>query len=186
MHWAEPEEQIEEGWETMVQLVEEGKVRYIGVSNYTVEQLKCISVIQKPVSLQPPYSMIASAFEDKLLPYCAANNIGVVCYSPMYKGLLTGKVTRERIAAMPADDHRRNDPHFNDPKLSHNLELVEGLKTIAKNLGITVIAWVLRWPEVTAAIVGARNPNQLQETAQAGNIELPADVITEIQGLMNG
>ena len=188
IHWPEPEEQIEEGWETMTELVKEGKVRYIGVSNYTVEQLKQISSIQKPVSLQPPYSMIATGFEDDLRAYCEVNNIGVVCYSPMYKGLLTGKVTRERITGFPSDDHRRNDPNFNEPKLSQNLNLVEQLKPIAKDLGITVaqmsIAWVLRWSGVTSAIVGARNPEQLKETVEAGRVELTEDVIAEIQGIL--
>ena len=188
IHWPEPEEQIEEGWETMTELVKEGKVRYIGVSNYTVEQLKQISSIQKPVSLQPPYNMIATGFEDDLRAYCEVNNIGVVCYSPMYKGLLTGKVTRERITGLPSDDHRRNDPNFNEPKLSQNLNLVEQLKPIAKDLGITVaqlsIAWVLRWSGVTSAIVGARNPDQLNETIQAGRIELAEDVIAEIQKII--
>jgi len=188
VHWPEPEEQVEEGWETMTELVKEGKVRYIGVSNYNVEQLKQISAIQKPVSLQPPYSMIAPAFENELRAYCETNDIGVVCYSPMYKGLLTGKITKERVAAFPTDDHRRNDPNFNDPKLSQNLNLVERLKVIAKDLNITVaqlsIAWALRWPGVTSAIVGARNPQQLAETLAAGGIELPESAVAEIQKIM--
>lgn len=188
VHWPEPEEQVEEGWGTMTELVKEGKVRYIGVSNYNVEQLKQISAIQKPVSLQPPYSMIAPAFENELRAYCETNDIGVVCYSPMYKGLLTGKITKERVAAFPTDDHRRNDPNFNDPKLSQNLNLVERLKVIAKDLNITVaqlsIAWVLRWPGVTSAIVGARSPQQLAETLAAGGIELPESAVAEIQNIM--
>ena len=185
VHWPEPEEQIEEGWETMIELVKEGKVRYIGVSNYNVEQLKQISAIQKPASLQPPYSLIVPAFENELRAYCEVNDIGVVCYSPMYKGLLTGKITAERVATFPSDDHRKIDPNFNEPKLSQNLNLVEELKAIAKDLGITVaqlsIAWVLRWPGVTSAIVGARNPDQLAETVQAANVSLPESVISEIQ-----
>lgn len=185
VHWPEPDEQIEEGWETMTRLVEEGKVRYIGVSNYRVEQLERISRIQKPVSLQPPYSMIKPDFENELLPYCEKHHIGVVCYSPMYKGLLTGKITRERMAGLAADDHRRNDPNFNEPRLTRNLELVEALKPIAGDLGITLaqlsIAWTLRWPAVTSAIVGARNARQLQETVEAGTIELTQEVIAEIQ-----
>ncbi len=188
VHWPEPEEQVEEGWETMTELVKEGKVRYIGVSNYNVEQLKQISAIQKPVSLQPPYSMIAPTFENELRAYCETNDIGVVCYSPMYKGLLTGKITRERVAAFPSDDHRRNDPNFNEPKLTQNLNLVERLKVIAEDLNITVaqlsIVWVLRWPGVTSAIVGARNPQQLTETLAAGGIELPESAVAEIQNIM--
>ncbi len=189
VHWPEPEEQIEEGWETMTELVKEGKVRYIGVSNYSVEQLERISPIQKPASLQPPYSMIKPDFEKDLLPYCDKHNIGVVCYSPMYKGLLTGKITRERLEGLAHSDHRRNDPNFNEPKLSQNLELVENLKPIAADLGITLaqlsIAWTLRWPAVTSAIVGARNANQLQETVAAGSVELSQDVIATIQNLVN-
>lgn len=188
VHWPEPEEQVEEGWETMTELVKEGKVRYIGVSNYNVEQLKQISAIQKPVSLQPPYSMIAPAFENELRAYCETNDIGVVCYSPMYKGLLTGKITRERVAAFPSDDHRINDPNFNEPKLTQNLNLVERLKVIAEDLNITVaqlsIAWVLRWPGVTSAIVGARSPQQITETLAAGGIELPESAVAEIQKIM--
>jgi len=188
VHWPEPEEQIEEGWETMTELVKEGKVRYIGVSNYSVEHLKRISPIQVPVSLQPPYSMIKPDFEQELLPYCKKHNIGVVCYSPMHKGLLTGKITPERMANMAPDDHRRNDPNFNEPKLTRNLELVEKLKPIAGKLGITLaqlaIAWTLRWPAVTSAIVGARNPKQLQETVEAGSVELSQDIVDEIQGLL--
>ena len=185
VHWPEPDDQIEEGWEAMTELVQEGKVRYVGVSNYSVSQLERIGLIQKPTSLQPPYSMIKPDFEQELLPYCERHNIGVVCYSPMYKGLLTGKVTRERMASMSPDDHRHNDPNFNEPKLTQNLALVEKLKPIADDLGITLaqlsIAWTLRWPTVTSAIVGARNARQLQETVAAGSVELSADVIDEIQ-----
>lgn len=189
VHWPEPDEQIEEGWETMTELVEEGKVRFIGVSNYSVDQLKRISRIQKPASLQPPYSMITPEFEESLLPYCKKNNIGVVAYSPMYKGLLTGKITRERIATLPQDDHRRKDPNFNEPRLSKNLHIVEQLSALARHLHITVaqlsIAWVLRWPAVTSAIVGARNPQQLRETVEAGQIELSEDVVAEIDKILS-
>ncbi|GJM28836.1 MAG: oxidoreductase [Cyclobacteriaceae bacterium] len=185
VHWPEPDEQIEEGWETMTRLAEEGKVRYIGVSNYSVAQLERISGIQKPVSLQPPYSMITRKFEEELLPYCENNNIGVVCYSPMYKGLLTGKMTRERLAGLAENDHRRNDPNFNEPKLTRNLSLVEQLKPIAKDLDITLaqlsIAWTLRWPAVTSAIVGARSARQLEETIEAGRITLTVETIEKIQ-----
>jgi aryl-alcohol dehydrogenase-like predicted oxidoreductase len=188
VHWPEPDEQIEEGWEAMTELVKEGKVRYVGVSNYSVSQLERISSIEKPTSLQPPYSMIKQDFEEELLPYCAKHNIGVVCYSPMYKGLLTGKVTRERMQHMAASDHRHNDPNFNEPKLTRNLDLVEKLRPIANELGITLaqlsIAWTLRLPTVTSAIVGGRNARQLQETVEAGSVELPADVVDQIQILL--
>ena len=169
-------------------MVKEGKVRYIGVSNYNVAQLARISAIQKPVSLQPPYSMITPDFENDLRSYCQSNNIGVVCYSPMYKGLLTGKITRERVENFAAGDHRRNDPNFNEPKFTRNLKLAEKLTVIAGDLGITPaqlsIAWVLRLPEVTSAIVGARNPSQLKETVNAGGIELPENIVTEIDELL--
>ena len=188
VHWPEPDEQIEEGWEAMTELVKEGKVRYVGVSNYSVFQLERISSIEKPTSLQPPYSMIKPDFEEELLPYCEKHNIGVVCYSPMYKGLLTGKVTRERMQNMATSDHRHHDPNFNEPKLTRNLDLVEKLKPMASNLGITLaqlsIAWTLRWPTVTSAIVGARNARQLQETVEAGSLELPADMVDQIQKLL--
>ena len=188
VHWPEPDEQVEEGWEAMTELVKEGKVRYVGVSNYSISQLERISAIEKPTSLQPPYSMIKPDFEEALLPYCEKHHIGVVCYSPMYKGLLTGKITRERIQQMAASDHRRHDPNFNEPKLTRNLDLVEKLKPIVSDLGITLaqlsIAWTLRWPTVTSAIVGARNARQLQETVEAGSVELPADVVDQIQKLL--
>jgi aryl-alcohol dehydrogenase-like predicted oxidoreductase len=188
VHWPEPEEQIQEGWEAMTELVKEGKVRYIGVSNYSVSQLEQISAVETPTSLQPPYSMIKPEFEKDLLPYCENHQIGVVCYSPMYKGLLTGKVTRERVAAFPDDDHRKNDPNFNEPLLSKHLHLVEQLTAIAGQLNITVaqlsIAWTLRWPGVTSAIVGARNPRQLEETVAAAEVVLSDEVLGEIQRIM--
>ena len=189
VHWPEPDEQIEEGWETLTRLKEEGKVRYIGVSNFSVSQLERISAIEKPTSLQPPYSMVIPQFEEALLPYCREHNIGVVCYSPMYKGMLTGKMTRERIDSLAENDHRRNDPNFNEPKLSSNLELVEKLKPIAKDLGITLaqlsIAWTLRWPTVTSAIVGARSARQLEETVEAGSVKLTDEAVAKIHDAMN-
>ena len=189
VHWPEPEEQILEGWEAMTELVAEGKVRYIGVSNYSVAQMELISSIQPPASLQPPYSMVKPDFENDLLPYCENNHIGVVCYSPMYKGLLTGKVTKERVANFPKGDHRKHDPNFKEPLLSKHLEMVAGLTAVAQEIGITMaqlsIAWTLRWPAVTSAIVGARNPNQLKETIAAGEIELSEDVISKIDSLVH-
>ncbi|MGQ9474222.1 MAG: aldo/keto reductase, partial [Candidatus Caldatribacteriaceae bacterium] len=131
IHWPDPDEDIEEGWGEMSRLVEEGKVRYIGVSNFNVSQMERIRKIHPIASLQPPYSMLKRSIETEILPYCAQHNIGVIVYSPMQKGLLTGAITKERVAQFPPDDHRRLDPQFQEPELSINLELVERLKEIA-------------------------------------------------------
>ena len=188
MHWGQPDEKIEEAWTAMVQLRDEGKVRYIGVSNYSVAQLERISQIEKPASLQPPYSMLNCSVENKLLGYCKDHNIGVVAYSPMHRGLLTGKFTPEKIAALAEDDHRHNVPDFKEPGLSDNLQFVENLRPIADKCGITgaqlAIAWVNRREEVTAAIVGARRPGQIKETAKAGSVVLKEETINEIEELL--
>jgi aryl-alcohol dehydrogenase-like predicted oxidoreductase len=171
----------------MGELVKEGKIRFAGVSNFSVNQLKRIQPIHRVASLQPPYSMLNRGVEDGLLQYCAEQKIGVIVYSPMQKGLLTGKMTRERIKEFPEDDHRRRDPQFSDPLLTVNMELVEGLRQIAKKHDRSVaelaIAWVLR-PEVTAAIVGARKPSQIEETAPAGDWTLSKEDIAEIERLL--
>ena len=189
MHWPDPEEEIEEGWSTMAELVEQGKVRYIGVSNFNVAQLKRIQPIHPVASLQPPYSMLRREVEEEILPYCAAQNIGVVVYSPMQTGLLTGKFTKERAASLGQDDWRSRSPYLQEPELSINLQLVESLKPIAQRSGRTLaqlaIAWVLRRPEVTAAIVGARRPEQIEETAPAADWQLSADEISEIEALLH-
>ncbi len=189
MHWPDPEEDIEEAWEEMARLVEEGKVRYIGVSNYNMEQIERISRICPPVSLQPPYSMLHREVEGDLLDYCTENNIGVVVYSPMQRGLLTGKFSAERLAKLPPDDHRRRNPDFQEPNFSATLELVERLKRIASRNGKTcaqlAISWVLRREEITAAIVGARRPGQIEETAPAGDWELTREDIEEIEELLS-
>ena len=188
IHWPIPDEDVEEGWETMARLVQEGKIRYAGVSNFNVSQLKRSQLIHPVASLQPPYSMLKRDVERDILPYCGQNSIGVVVYSPMQKGLLTGKITRERVNAFPPDDHRRGDPEFNEPLLSHNLDLVNKLTVIAQKHGKTVaqlaIAWVLRRPEVTAAIVGTRHPDQVAETALAGDWVLPQEDIDVIEKLL--
>ena len=188
MHWPQPDEDLEEGWEAMAKLQQEGKVRYIGVSNYNLKQLKRARKIAPVASLQPPYSMIGREAENELLGYCAENNIGVVAYSPMAKGLLTGKFTQERLAGLALDDHRRRDPNFHEPQYTATLQLVERLKEIAKRNGKTcaqlAISWVLRRPEVTAAIVGARRPEQIAETAQAADWNLSPDDIDEIEHLL--
>ncbi|MCD6257929.1 aldo/keto reductase [Candidatus Aerophobetes bacterium] len=188
IHWPDPDEDIEEGWGTIADLIREGKIRYAGVCNFSVEQLKRIQPIHPVASLQPPYSILVRDVENELLEYCSKNNIGVIVYSPMQKGLLTGKFTRERVENLPLNDHRRNDPLFQEPKLSVNLELVEKLRSIAQKRGKTVaqlaIAWVLRRPEVTAAIVGARHPHQIEETAVAGDWVLPKEDIAAIDKLL--
>ena len=188
IHWPIPDEDIEEGWEAMAQLVKEGKVRYIGVSNFNVSQMKRAQSIYPIASLQPPYSMLKRDVEEDIFPFCRQNSIGIVVYSPMQKGLLTGKITRERVANFPEDDHRRNDPDFNEPLISFNLELVDKLVPIArkhnKTLAQLAIAWVLRRPEVTSAIVGARRPDQIAETVLAGDWILPQEDIDNIEKLL--
>ncbi len=185
IHWPNPDEDIEEAWGEMAKAVEEGKVRYIGVSNFSVEQIKRVQKIHPVASLQPPYSMLRRDVETELLPFCAENRIGVVAYSPMGSGLLTGKFTRERLQQLPQDDWRRRSPAFNEPEFSVNLELVEQLRKIASRYGRSVaqlaIAWVLRRPEVTSAIVGARRPDQIEETAPAADWELPQQVVEEVE-----
>ena len=188
MHWPDPDEEIEGAWEEMARLVGEGKVRYIGVSNYSVAQLERIRRIHSPASLQPPYSMLHREAEEELLPYCSRHHMGVVVYSPMQRGLLTGKFSRERLAALAPDDHRRRHPDFQEPRFSATLELVEQLKKIARRHGRTcsqlAISWVLRRREVTAAIVGARQPDQIAETVQASDWNLGEDDIEEIERLI--
>lgn len=189
IHWNQPQEDIEEGWTEMARLVEEGKVRHIGVSNFTVEQLERIKKIHPPASLQPPYSMLHREVENELLGYCGKNNIGVIVYSPMQRGLLTGKFDAERVANLPEGDHRKVNPDFQPPQLEATLQLVEQLRPIAENNSKTLaqlaIGWVLRRPEVTAAIVGARKPTQIKETAPAADWELSEKDVEEIEQLLS-
>ena len=188
IHWPYPDEEIEEGWGEMSRLVEEGKVRYIGVSNFNVSQMERIKKIHPIASLQPPYSMLKRGIEAEILPYCAENNIGVIVYSPMQKGLLTGAVTKERVAQFAPDDHRRNDPQFQEPELSVNLELVEKLRGIAAKYGKTpaqlAVAWVLRRPEVTSAIVGIRRPSQIEEIVPAADFDISQEDLELIERLL--
>ncbi|MHC4394919.1 MAG: aldo/keto reductase [Planctomycetota bacterium] len=188
IHWCEPDEDIEEAWTEMAKLVDEGKVRYIGVSNFSVEQIKRIQKIHPVASLQPPYSMLHREVEDELLGYCEQNDIGVIVYSPMQRGLLAGKFSAERVANLPEGDHRKTNPDFQQPQFGATLELVEQLKKISERNGKTcaqlVISWVLRRSEVTAAIVGARRPDQITETAAASDFELSAEDIEEIEKLL--
>jgi len=184
MHWPEPDADIEEGWSAMAELVKAGKVRYIGVSNFSVAQMKRALAIHPIASSQPPYSMLRRDIEAEALPFSAANGIGVVAYSPMQTGLLTGTFSHERLAALAKNDWRHNSPRFKEPQFSATLAKVDELKKIAARLQISMaqlaIAWVLRRPELTSAIVGARKPQQIEETASGGDVVLSADDIAEI------
>jgi aryl-alcohol dehydrogenase-like predicted oxidoreductase len=188
VHWPEPDEQLEEGIGAMAELQRQGKIRSIGVSNFTVEQVQRAQRIAGVVSLQPPYNMLRRDAEKELLPYCGKDNIGVVVYSPMQKGLLTGKFTAEKVASLPKGDHRKKDPEFRGAAFSATLELVDSLKPIAERNGITLaqlaVSWVLRRKEVTAAIVGARRPEQTKETAPAADIDLDPETVEEIEELL--
>ena len=185
IHWPEPDEDIEEGWTTMAELQMEGKARWIGVSNFNADQLRRAQRIAPITSLQPPYSIISPEIEESILPFVQENNIGMIVYSPMKSGLLTGAMTRERIAAMPEDDFRRRTANFQEPLLSHNLALVELLREIGKRHGRTpgevAIAWTLRHPAVTAAIVGLRSPKQLEGVVGAADFRLLPAEIAEIE-----
>ncbi len=189
IHWPKPDEEIDEGWSTIADLIREGKVRYGGVSNFNLDQLKRIQEIHPVASLQPPYNMIRRRVEAEILPFCAENQIGVVAYSPMMSGLLTGTFDAERLAGLADDDWRHNSPHFQEPEFSVNVELAERLKAIAERNDLTLgqlsIAWVLRRPEVTSAIVGARRPDQIEETVKAGDADLSDSDIREIEELLS-
>jgi aryl-alcohol dehydrogenase-like predicted oxidoreductase len=189
IHWPQPDEDLEEGWTTLAKLKEEGKVRYIGVSNFDVSQMKRAQAIAPITSLQPPYSMLAREVEKEILPYCAEQNIGVIVYSPMRNGLLSGAMTRERAAALPDNDWRRRNPDFQEPKLSRNLQLVDLLRSIGKRHGRTpgevAIAWTLGHPAVTAAIVGLRRPEQVSGIIGAGEFRLSSEEIGEIDSFFD-
>lgn len=188
IHWPDPETEIEEGWETLARFKEEGKVRYIGVSNFNVAQMKRAMKIAPITSLQPPYSLVNPAVENEILPFCKQNKIGVINYSPMASGLLTGKMTAERIAAMPEDDWRRRASQFQEPKLSRNLRLVELLREIGDahkaQPGVVAIAWTLRNPAVTAAIVGARRAAQVDGILPAATFRLSAEEAARIDAFV--
>ena len=190
IHWPEPDEDIEEGWETMAKLQKEGKARWIGVSNFSVAQLKRIAPIAPVTSLQPPYSMLVRGSEESLLPYTQENGIGVIVYSPMRNGLLSGSMTKERVAGFAEDDFRRRNPDFLEPALTHNLKVADLLKDIAKRHGRTAgevaIAWTLRHPAVTAAIVGTRSPQQVDGVIGAMEFRLSQQEIGEIEAFLSG
>lgn len=185
MHWPEPDADIEEGWGAMAKLKAEGKVRHIGVSNFNMSQMERIQQIAPIESLQPPYSLIRPDVERKILPYCQQHNIGVIAYSPMQSGLLSGKMSRERIAGMPEDDWRKRNEEFQEPRLSRNLALVDVLNDIGfphnMSPGEVAIAWTLRNPAVTGAIVGGRNPQQVEEVVNAAEFRLSDSELDQIE-----
>ena len=187
IHWPEPDEDIEEGWTEMARLKEQGKVRYIGVSNFNAGQMRRAQQIAPITSLQPPYSLLSPEIEESILPYAGEHNIGVIVYSPMKSGLLTGAMTRERIAAMPDDDFRKRTPQFQEPKLTKNLELVERMRELGKRYGRTpgevAIAWTLRRPEVTAAIVGMRSAKQVDGVIGALDFRLTPEEVAELEAM---
>lgn len=188
IHWPQPDEDIEEGWTTMAELQQEGKVRWIGVSNFNVSQLERVQKIAPVTSLQPPYSAIRRDIEQDLLPFCEANGIGVIVYSPMASGLLTGKMTRERVASLPADDWRSKAEAYQEPKLSENLRVADKLAEIGarhgRSAGEAAIAWTLRLPAVTAAIVGVRRPDQVGGVIGGLEFRLSADEIQELDAVL--
>ena len=190
IHWPNPEEEIEEGWETLARFREEGKVRWIGVSNFSVEQMKRAAKIAPITSLQPPYSMLRRAVEQEILPFAKDHGIGVINYSPMLSGLLTGKMTPQRIAALPDDDWRRRNIEFNEPRLSRNMKLVDLLREIGDphrvGPGVVAIAWTLHHPAITAAIVGGRSPEQVEGVAPAVEFRLSDAEYERIRAFLAG
>lgn len=176
IHWPEPDSDIEQGWETLVALQKEGKVRWIGVSNFNVEQMERIAPMGTITSLQPPYSLVRPEVEAEILPYTQEHNIGVIAYSPMGSGMLTGTMSRQRIENLPEDDWRRRSAFFQEPLLTKNLELAERVTELATKLGkhpgVIAIAYVLSHPAVTGAIVGMRNEKQVRELLDAMTFEL--------------
>ena len=184
VHW--PTEELEEGWSAMARLQKEGKVRWIGVSNFNVEEMGRAQAIAPITSLQPPYSLVRREIEHEILPYCRSEELGVIVYSPMASGLLTGAMTRERADALSMSDWRSRDIEFQEPRLSRNLALVERLRDIGERYGRPpgqiAIAWTLREPAVTGAIVGARNAKQVAENVGAADVCLTGEEIAEIEG----
>ena len=188
IHWPNPEEEIEEGWETLARFKEQGKVRWIGVSNFSVEQMKRAEKIAPITSLQPPYSMLRPAIEKEILPFAQQQGIGVINYSPMVSGLLTGAMTAERVAALPTDDWRRKAVEFNEPRLSRNLRLVDLLREIGSAHGVApgvvAVAWTLYHPAITAAIVGGRSGKQVEGIAAALAFRLSEEEFGRIRGFL--
>ncbi len=190
IHWPSPDPDIEEGWSTRAKFKEEGKVRYIGVSNFSVEQMERAMKIAPISSLQPPYSLIRRQIEQEILPFCQRQHIGVIVYSPMQSGLLTGAITPERVEKFPEDDWRKRDQEFQEPRLSRTLQLVALLQEIdqkhGKSPGEVAIAWTLHHPAVTGAIVGARCPDQVESNVGAVTLYLSQQEIETIEAFVRG
>jgi aryl-alcohol dehydrogenase-like predicted oxidoreductase len=188
MHWPKPDEDVEEAWSVMADLKKEGKVRWIGVSNFNVNQMERAMKIAPITSNQPPYSMLNRSVEAEILPFCLKNNIGTVNYAPMHSGLLTGAMTKERVANFPNDDFRRNAKNYQEPLLSRNLAVAEFLGKIGArhgvSAGVVAIAWTLHNPAVTAAIVGGRNAKQVEGTIPAATFRLSDGEYGEIQAYL--
>jgi aryl-alcohol dehydrogenase-like predicted oxidoreductase len=188
IHWPKPDEEIEEGWAIMADLKREGKVRWIGVSNFNVAQMERALKIDPITSLQPPYSMLNRTAEAEILPFCKQHGIGVINYSPMHSGLLTGAMTKERVAAFPKDDFRRNAKNYQEPLLSRNLAVADLLKEIGARhnvtAGVVAVAWTLYNPAITAAIVGGRNAKQVEGTIPAATFRLTEPEYAEINAFL--
>jgi aryl-alcohol dehydrogenase-like predicted oxidoreductase len=187
IHWPIPDDELEEGWAALAELKEQGLVRHIGASNFSVGQLERAESIAPVETLQPPYSLLDREVEAEILPYCEEHGIGVIVYSPMSSGLLTGRMTRRRIESLPADDWRRQSARFREPELSHALEVVERVKVVAERHGFSpgavAVAWTLRHPAVHGAIVGFRRPDQVDPIVAAANLQLSDDDVAEILGV---
>jgi len=188
MHWPKPDEEIEEAWGVMADLQKEGLVRWIGVSNFNVSQMERVMKIAPITSNQPPYSMLNRAIEAEILPFCKENNIGTINYAPMHSGLLTGAMTKERVAAFPADDFRRNAKNYQEPLLSRNLAAADFIGKIGArhgvSAGVVAIAWTLHHPAITAAIVGGRSAKQVEGIAAATSFRLSEEEFAEIQAYL--
>jgi len=186
IHWPIPDEEVEEGWSTLAELKNEGLVRHIGASNFSVEQLTRAEAIAPVETLQPPYSLLDPDVEAEILPYCEEQGIGVIVYSPMSSGLLTGRMTRERIASLPDDDWRRQSARFREPELSRSLEVVERVEAVAERHGVSpgavAVGWTLRNPAVHGAIAGFRRPDQVDPIVAAADVELSDDDVAELLG----
>ena len=184
VHW--PTEDLEEGWSAMAHLQKEGKVRWIGVSNFSANEMRRAQAIAPITSLQPPYSLVRREVEEEILPYCESEGLGVIVYSPMASGLLTGAMTRERAGNLPTSDWRSRDLEFKEPRLSKNLALVDRLREIGEHHahppGHVAIAWALRNSAVTGAIVGARNAKQVEGNIGAAELHLTDEEVAEIEG----
>jgi aryl-alcohol dehydrogenase-like predicted oxidoreductase len=188
VHWPKPDEEIEEAWGVMADLQKQGKVRWIGVSNFSVEQMERVKKIAPITSNQPPYSMLNRAVEAAILPFCQKNNICVINYAPMHSGLLTGAMTKQRVANFTSDDFRRNAKNYQEPLLSRNLAVADFLSAIGKknnvSAGVVAIAWTLHHPAITAAIVGGRNAKQVEGVIPAVTFRLTEEEFSEIQGYL--